>query len=337
MGRERLQGIDCGRAIAVLVVVFGHAQVQVPHTTAYDVMARFAVPFFFMLAGYFFRLPEGPLLPALLKLCARFLVPFAIWLAIYLLWFQPPIEAFGSPLYLARLLVQGGPAHHLWFLPSLAVSSGLLLLLLRCRVHPAAVAAIAVALYLAGLVFGAYYDVLLSHGRFVWNMRNGPFLGFPFMVAGWFIARSPRRPGLGLSLVVLASGALLNAVEILSLDSFGVRFEHDLLLGTVPFGIGFFLVALNWPPTAAGRLLARIGPYSLGIYCVHLLCILIVDAMLGQDAASASPYLVGFLAAMASLAICYGTSRIPRLSPLVRSPARRSREARRGVLMPATG
>ena len=336
MTPERLQGIDCGRAIAVLAVVFGHAQVQVPYTTAYDIMARFAVPFFFLLAGYFFKLPDGPFVPVLGRMVARFMVPFFIWLAIYMLWFEPSLAEWSSPMFLAKLLIQGGPAHHLWFLPSLTISSALFLLLLWCRVNPAVIAAIAVALYAIGLAFGPYYDLITGGGRFFWNMRNGPFYGFPFMVAGWLIARMPRRPGLGVSLMVLLAGIVFHAGEILALDRFGLRFEHDLLIGTVPFGIGFFLVALRIPATALGRLVARIGPYSLGIYCIHLLIILVADAMFGDPWAMRNPYMVGLFAATVSLAICYALSHVPHLAPLVRTPSRR-RAREPAPLLPAAG
>lgn len=321
MKKDRLQGIDCGRAIAVLVVVFGHAHVPVQETSAIDIFARFAVPFFFLTSGYFFKVPDGKLLPALLKMTATFLLPFFVWLAIYLLWFQPPAEVFRSPIEIARLLIQGGPAYHLWFLPSLAVSSALMLILLRLDIGERALILAAVGLYLTGLVLGPYYQVLVGEGDFIWNMRDGPFLGFPFLVIGWYLARNSIRPSLQVSLAVLAFGACLNAAEILTMDAFHIEFEHDLLIGTIPYGVGFFLVALAWPMNAAGQLLARIGPYSLGIYCVHLLVIEAIYSVIGRyDGGEAKyPALVGAAAILISLALCWTGARLPLFSPFFRT------------------
>jgi len=337
MTTERSTGLDCGRAVAVIAVVFGHVQTLGSTTTAYDVAVRFAVPFFFLLSGYFFRAPAGPLTPALRRLAIRTLGPFALWLAIYLLWFQPPASDWRSPIFLAKLIVQGGPAHHLWFLPSLAVSSALLLVLLKRGAGAGVIAAVAAGLYVVGLLFGSYHDVVFG-GGFFWNTRNGPFFGFPFMAIGWLIARRTVRPTLEAALWILLAGAVLHAGEILTLDRFGVRFEHDQLLGTLPYALGFFLVAMNAPRNAATSLLARLGPYSLGVYCVHLLAIEGVQAALAHTAPALGtmPYLVGFLAASASLGFCVALARVPALAPLVRTGRGRP-ERGTPSLVPAAG
>lgn len=335
MTAERSVGLDCGRTVAVVAVVFVHTQANVPFTTACDVATRFAVPFFFLLAGFFLRVPAGPIAPALRQVALRTLAPFALWLAIYLLWFQPPMSDWRSPIFLVKLLVQGGPAHHLWFLPSLAVSSALLLVLLKRGAAPGTVAAIAAGLYLVGLLFGAYHDAVFG-GDFFWNTRNGPFFGFPFMAIGALIARSPVRPTLAASLAILVAGAALHAGEIVTLDRFGVRFEHDQLLGTLPYALGFFLTAMNLPANAATSALARLGPYSLGIYCVHLLAIEGVQAALAPVAPTppTSPYLVGLLAAVLSIGFCAVLVQVPALAPLVRT-GRRTPAYGKATLRPA--
>ena len=134
------------------------------------------------------------------------------------------------------------------------------------------------------------------------------------------------------------AGRPLHAGEILTLDGFGIRFEHDQLLGTLPYGIGVFLVALNAPTNALTTQLARLGPYSLGIYCVHLLAIEGVQAALAHTAPAlgAMPYLVGFLAASASLGFCVALARVPALAPLVRTGRGRP-ERGTPSLVPAAG
>jgi len=158
------------------------------------------------------------------------------------------------------------------------------------------------------------------------------------MAIGWLIARRTVRPTLEAALWILLAGAVLHAGEILTLDRFGVRFEHDQLLGTLPYALGFFLVAMNAPRNAATSLLARLGPYSLGVYCVHLLAIEWVQAALARSAPAlgAMPNLVGLLAAALSVGFCLVLARVPALAPLVRTGRRRS--GRVGAsLVPAAG
>ncbi|WP_062207076.1 acyltransferase [Aureimonas sp. AU12] len=329
MSTDRSIGLDVGRAIAVLTVVFGHAQTGIVGTTAYDIGARFAVPFFFLVSGFFLRRPDAPLAMSLVRLAQRLLLPFALWLAIYLAWFEPPASAFLDPIFLVKLIVQGGPAHHLWFLPSLAVSLALFLVLLDRGAGPRTVLAVATGLYVLALVFGAYHDALTGSGRFVWNMRNGPFFAFPFLAAGWWIARAPQRPGLAASVALMAAGAALHTAEILTMDRYGLRFEHDQLLGTLPFGVGFFLVMLNLPASRPARWLARLGPYSLGIYCMHLLFIEIslsweARGILPPLDAGFSPYLRGLLVAIACVATCALAASVPWLRPFVRHGGRQA-------------
>lgn len=323
MSTERSTGLDVGRAIAILTVVFGHAQTSIVSTSAYDIGARFAVPFFFLISGFFLKRPELPLAISMVQLAQRLLVPFAVWLAIYLLWFEPPLGAFLDPIFLAKLAIQGGPAHHLWFLPSLAVSLALFLILLDRGAGPRTILTVAAGLYALALLFGAYHDALTGEGRFVWNMRNGPFFAFPFLAAGWWIAQAPGRPGLAASLALMGAGAALHTVEILAMDRYGLRFEHDQLLGTLPFGIGFFLVMLNLPASRPARWLARLGPYSLGIYCMHLLFIefslsLEARGILPPLDAGPAPYLRGLLVAIACVTTCSLAARVSWLRPYVR-------------------
>lgn len=65
------------------------------------------------------------------------------------------------------------------------------------------------------MAFGDYYPLLTGYRVFpYWNTRNGPFFGFPFLVAGVMMARSQLLPGLRWSAAIFAFCLSLRAVEI---------------------------------------------------------------------------------------------------------------------------
>lgn len=121
----------------------------------------------------------------------------------------------------------------------------------------------------------------------------------------------------------MGAGAALQTTEILAMDYYNPRFEHDQLLGTLPFGVGFFLVMLNLPASRPARLLARLGPYSIGIYCLHLLFIEISLSLEARGVlppldAGLAPYLRGLLVAIACATTCALAARVSWLRPFVR-------------------
>lgn len=322
--RERITGVDFGRFVAVVAVVFIHARDGAPIASPLEMAARFAVPFFFVVAGFFFSHGSDSFWRAAVKVLLRLLVPFAFWILVYLMWFRPGPEAFSSLKFWAKLFIEGGPAYHLWFLLSLSLCSILLLALLRLRASLAVLAGSAIALYGIGLAFGAYYGLLLrTDDVFFWNTRNGPFFGLPFMVVGYLIAKTRWRPGLAVSGLIFVLGGLVHLGEALMLQRLGYSSAQDQLVGTAAYGVGFFLLVRHlpdWPAVACG---ARLGRYSLGIYATHLLILLMLVELGRAGYFLDSGTNLGELTLVASVAIlstlvAVAMGRYPLLRRLVR-------------------
>jgi Acyltransferase family len=113
--QQRIVGIDGFRFVAILAVIFSHMSGVFPAPVIG--CSRFAVPFFFVMAGFFLAQPGPSLSISVARVCRRLLIPFAFWLAFYLLWFHPPAAAFREPMFLADLIIEGGPAYHLGLAP----------------------------------------------------------------------------------------------------------------------------------------------------------------------------------------------------------------------------
>ena len=198
----RNYSIDAFRVIANVAVIVIHtapflAVVFPPGVRLCGEMlnqsARFAVPFFFLAAGYFFAVSVGngaAPLPLALKLVRRLAGFFLFWSSVYVLlpigqYAKAPELGYGHAVQvLAGRVVSlhfliNGTEIHLWFLPALGCS--LLLLGAACQLGlERALLLLGAAMYLFGLITGAYATTPLGWDLGL-NPRNGPIYGTVFV------------------------------------------------------------------------------------------------------------------------------------------------------------
>ena len=300
------------RVLAILAVIVIHTTPfetsTEPVGTALDAAtlinqaSRFAVPFFFVIAGYFWSVKcarSGDVLAVTRAAAGRAGLLFVAWSAIYLLpWdleaalgygpWGPAKVVYWNLLDAARHPIAfafQGTKPHLWYLPSLALSywiaAALVLAGRRAWLLP-----VAGLLFAAGVSAKAYEasEVGIHLGL---NARNGPFLGLVFVVLGDVLARAtPRRWWLPLGCVLAASGLVAQWAEVFSQHArWGTVMAQDFVFGTLPFGFGVALVAFGvdvggWKTPgvlrAALTRLAPLGRLVPGIYTSHFV---FVDAL----------------------------------------------------------
>lgn len=117
----RIIGIDVFRFFAIVGVVFIHASDKTTLGNAFDLSSRFSVPFFFIVAGYFAGLrPDLSFSRTLRSVAKRIILPYLVWLSLYVVYSGYDLWQLTSIRNLASLLIYAGPGWHLWFLPSLA-------------------------------------------------------------------------------------------------------------------------------------------------------------------------------------------------------------------------
>jgi peptidoglycan/LPS O-acetylase OafA/YrhL len=104
------------------------------------------------------------------------------------------------------------------------------------------------------------------------------------------------------------------ALSILKLHPFAM---NDFLCGTLPFGLGAFLVALAWPRDwRPAKALAFAGRYSLGLYAIHpFILLLLAPALVLDDLWSRLA--LGAVALAGSLGFCAALARLPVAKGLV--------------------
>lgn len=342
---SRIQSVDVIRMAAIVAVIAIHTTPFEPATPTapsgeqlyifINQLARFAVPFFFVISGYFWgsRIRSGtPVAAATLRTLRRLLLLYLAWCFIYLLPFslQPfhdhgllgPVRVLyhrleyfaGQPL----TLLFEGTKDHLWFISALACSvaiSGLLL----SRGLFRTLLCVAAGLYLFGLLTRAYAASPLGI-EFGFNTRNGPFFGTLLFVSGYWLSRfTPQRGWLWTGLLLCGAGTLLHFAEI----GFIWRHyqvpptSHDFVIGTFFMGIGATLMALSGHPLVSVRHLATLGKYTLGIYAIHFF---FVDLLRPLGRTLSGPlwevgYVVAVLLLSAGGALLLGHFRLTR--PLV--------------------
>ncbi len=294
---ERHAGIDFGRFIAIIGVILIHSagagrflkvetgadlqQFGINPGVVIEQICRFAVPFFFCASGYFLARQNSRALSNVLIGIARRIIPiYFIWSLFYVLITSKRMIWLTDPMYVLEWLVNGGPGYHLWFLPALGVNMALAAYLRR-RLLWKAIFIIAIVLYVTGLMLGSYLPLFIHNPDPVFNMvsRDLPCFGLIFVIAGMYLAESPPPPPkLTTSIIICIFGAALHLTEAAVLDRAGLMpFQaNNYLLGTLAFGIGAFLVTLNFKNVPKlFELFAEIGRLNLGIYAVHVFFLIV--------------------------------------------------------------
>lgn len=297
---NRIQSVDTLRAVAIIFVIIIHTtpfEIQsspIGHTlslaTVIAQLARFAVPFFFILSGYFWAQKikdENEIYGPTKKMVKRILFIFVVWSLVYLLptnFFDSfnygiagPIkriywnlrDAFNDPL---TTLMQGTRIH-LWFLVGLISSVSISALILQLN-QKYLLIIVAIAFYVLGLAGMAYRDTPLGFYT-SFNLRNGPFFSLIFFVTGYFLQQKKLSSSwfpIGLTIAVF--GILLQFIELIILNKYwATTMYQDYVIGTYFFGVGVTLIALSKSGYLDYPRIASIAPLVLGIYTSHYIFI----------------------------------------------------------------
>ncbi len=283
-------GIDAFRMVAALLVVAIHTAPLGDVNPTADfiltrVIARVAVPFFFMTSGFFLFGRCSDRRAALMAFLKK---TSAIYLAAILLYL--PVNLYNGylsePNLLARLardLLLDGTLYHLWYLPA-SMAGALIAYGLIRRFGCGRALALAALLYAAGLLGDSYYGLAaqipgLRELYTAWfevsaYTRNGLFFAPVFFVMGALLAGrgSQRLPkpsyawwGFALSLAAMAAEGLL-------LSSHGLQKHDSMYLALLPCSLCLFcgLLSIRGPRLPLAR------AASLALYIIHPMVIVLL-------------------------------------------------------------
>ena len=310
---SRLAAVDSMRVLAIFAVIaihvapFTHGAPPARIGLAWNLptvgnqLARFAVPCFFVLSGFFWAqrsTDPARRWPVTRQMLQRLGFLFLGWSLIYTLpWDSGRLLRDWPASYgdiLARnvrwisthklLVLLQGTETHLWFLVALAFAASISALWLRWGSWR--------SLLLLGLVLFALAMLMRPYVKMPFgipvrfNPRNGPaFALLPFALGIALAWRAPSpvlysRGWQGWGIGLWVAGVILSAAELTWLRvSYGRSLAQDAVFSTMLCGLGAACLALGNPAWLARSRLARLGPLVLGIYAVHPL---VIDVLLPQ-------------------------------------------------------
>lgn len=283
MGRNN--GIDLLRLVGAFFIVLIHSQFG---STSFFVsgniklLARWAVPFYFIVSGYFIGIKYNKTnsvnLEDIKKLVGIYLVANLIYLPIIIAKNKLLKENIPSNVELFLY----GSYWHLWYVSSLII--GIITLWYFISSKQFFILKILSIFIIVFVLFSNSYSLIfhinpsIDFGRFL--------LSIPFLYVGFLVSKYNLRikGGFWISILLILVGILGQFFEA---SFFSARYnlsvlDQNFLLGTIPAAVGAFLLSQNLP--RENEYLAIKGKeFSLFIYIYHPLIIFLVNRVLEQS------------------------------------------------------
>lgn len=270
---KRYNAVDLTKFIMSLLVIVIHVHPlghghdsEIANFYIMNLLPRLAVPFFFVISGFFLykktTLPQFTLSPSkayLLKLLRLYL----IWSVIYFpcsidgIFYAGDGVFFGALRFVRDMFL--GSYVHLWYLASTIMAVLVISLLLRAGLKPALIMAISSVLYLVGLLaqtwFGlirplqtltpGFWDFLRGFEPYILSTRKGIFSSMIFVGIGMLFAYYKFNISRRLAYCGFFVSLALTFVEIHTVSVFGMAREYDFCVMLVPTVFFLVYIVLN--------------------------------------------------------------------------------------------
>ncbi|UTV26565.1 acyltransferase family protein [Photobacterium atrarenae] len=285
---QRIHAFDSVKFLAIIAVFVIHymsfygygGEEQNAIYLSLNILARFAVPFFFVAAGYlyYFR-SQSDSGQYTLRYVSKLIRMYLIWTLFYLLVVGLGYQNWQSFSWLAALYHGTLGFEIMWFMTALIITISLLYLAQRFQVTTPLLL-IACMLHAIGLT-GQSYQVLLpvelfnpQTNTFLTNSRDPLFFGLFYLMLGYQLARSnavrwiARAPWPTYLLATLIFSALSVAEGLWLIRRHGST-SADYYLMTIPVTLALTALVLTRPTTTSPSVLAKLGTHSGEIYLNH--------------------------------------------------------------------
>lgn len=316
MANERLEGLDALRLAAVYGVLLMHVIEQamfsthLPYLVPLKWSLQWPIPALFVVSGLLAGLaPRRGFVETLARRAQRLLIPFAFWVAVYVLLAYAVNREPIPPLV---ELAHGGGVYgsHLWFLFTLflCVPFGRLLAEKRLALAVAVVGAFALGIKEL-LGWNSPIDYAFSTIYPFWNWLELYIVGVA--LALWLPARPPRTLGVGVGLAI--------PLAIATADSLGVYLTIGFWSGpgfVVLASAGVVLTLLAWLVRSVPRSLRALTPATLGVFVLHPA---VIAGLNRVYPAGAGPLWLWFVVmTVLTTALCFGLTFAMARVPLLR-------------------
>lgn len=296
------KGIDCFRIIAAILVITIHTSPLEAYFPVGDfiltrVIARTAVPFFFMTSGFFLLSESCADIKRLKRFLKKTLLVYLVSIVLYL-----PANVYNGYFSADNLffnilkdILFDGTFYHLWYLPASALGGAIAFFAVRKFGYMKALT-VFLLLYITGLFGDSYYGFILGIEpvRAVYNCifavsdytRNGIFFAPLFMLLGGIIREKENKTEnggfsdnaaghkvrYGLKLACVVGSFALMLCEALVLRKLGVQRHDSMYVFLVPLMWFLFSVVVQFK----GKHKKYISRLALIVYIIHPITIIAV-------------------------------------------------------------
>lgn len=285
---ETYSGIDYFRMIAALLIVAIHTSPLASFSATGDfiftrIIARVAVPFFFVTSGFFLISRYSYNADKLRKFIKKTALIYAAAIVIYI-----PINIYNGYFSEDNLLpkiikdiVFDGTLYHLWYLPAAIIGAVIAWYLVKQWAYRKAFA-VTLVLYIVGLFGDSYYGIaenipsLNSFYHLIFQVsdytRNGIFFAPIFFVLGGYIADNKDRLSFKKSIIGFATCFSLMFAEALTLHRFELQRHDSMYVFLLPSICFLFYFLMHFK----GKNRAQLRTISLIIYIIHPFVIVLI-------------------------------------------------------------
>jgi len=274
-------GIDYFRFIAALLIVAIHTSPLTSFSETGDfiftrIIARVAVPFFFMASGFFLISRYSYNAKKLGSFIKKTVLIYGVAILLYI-----PLNIYNNYFNMDNLLPNiikdilfDGTLYHLWYLPASIIGAAIAWYLVKRVSYPKAFIITSV-LYIIGLFGDSYYGIAesISCLNVFYNLlfqvsdftRNGIFFAPIFFVFGGYIADRQNRLSLKRSVIGFIVCFVLMFGEALTLHHFNLQRHDSMYVFLLPSVYYLFHILMNF----RGKRQTQLRTISLITYIIH--------------------------------------------------------------------
>ena len=283
--------IDKMRIVAAIFVIAIHISPFVQLSFSTDlfvtrIIGRLAVPFFFIVTGYFLFIDGYPSINKIKKTIFYLIKWYALSMIIYI-----PIMIYNDYFlqkhlitHLIKDILIDGTFYHLWYFP--ATVTGLIIVLCIKKCFSTRVCLIfATGLYIVGLCGDAYYGfasqvpflkMLLEWlFQFMEYTRNGFFFTPIYLIIGVLMSEQKYRLKLSINISFFIMSFILMTIEAFMLHDMNIC-RHDSMYVCLPI-VSYFLFTLLI--RRRGGRYQMFKDVSLFVYIFHPMMIIAIRAV----------------------------------------------------------
>jgi len=303
--QKNFNAIDLTKFVASIFVVYIHTEplksiAPEANFIILNILARWAIPFFFMTSGYLYyskflssQSRSKFLSDYGLKYLKRVLILYFVWSLVYLPYMIYQTLSLPNPnvkliFYGLRNVLYSGTSYHMWYFTAL-IFSIIILDVWISRFKLKSLLVLSAVFYLVGLLGESYIGLIhpesiLSSAfklyfKFFLTTRNGVFFGLFFIVLGAYYYERPLKLAVYRSVLFSIVSICFLCVEVLLLAKFTQPKDYNFMILSVPLSLYLFhaLININLSWNLSYKSLRKL---STVIYCSHVAFIVIYSTFL---------------------------------------------------------